>query len=103
MGRKEVCILLKQYSLVISYAGGDDFKISEAYTKGSIRRRDPGGPVGERALLPWFNVYQLNGGVREHPFRQDGAVGDDGDARVSLTELRPATERLERPPRLPGL
>jgi hypothetical protein len=48
MGRKEVRALLKQYSLVIAYAGGDDFKISEAYTKGSIRRRDPGGPVGVR-------------------------------------------------------
>ena len=48
MGRKEVRTLLKQYSLVIAYAGGDDFKMSEAYTKGSINRRDPGGPVGVR-------------------------------------------------------
>ena len=48
MGRKEVRTLLKRFSLVIAYAGGDDFKISEAYTKGSIRRRDPGGPVGVR-------------------------------------------------------
>ena len=36
MGRKEVRTLLKQFSLVIAYAGGDDFKMSEAYTKGSI-------------------------------------------------------------------
>ncbi len=48
MGRKEVRTLLKQYSLVIAYAGGDDFKTSEAYTKGSIRGRDSGGPVGVR-------------------------------------------------------
>ena len=48
MGRKEVRTLLKRYSLVIACAGGDDFKISEAYTKGSIRRRDPGGPVWVR-------------------------------------------------------
>ena len=48
MGRREVRTLLKQFSLVTAYAGGDDVRISEAYTKGSIRRRDPGGPVGVR-------------------------------------------------------
>ena len=48
MGRKEIRTLLKQYSLVIPYAGGDDFKISEAYTNGSIGWRDPGGPAGVR-------------------------------------------------------
>ena len=48
MGRKEVRTLLKQFSLVTAYAGGDDVKTSEAYTKGSIRGRDPGGPVGVR-------------------------------------------------------
>ena len=48
MGRREVRTLLKQFSLVIAYAGGDDVKTSEAYTKGSIRRRDPGGPAGVR-------------------------------------------------------
>ena len=36
MGRKEVRTLLKQFSLDTAYAGGDDVKISEAYTKGSI-------------------------------------------------------------------
>ena len=36
MGRREVRTLLKQFSLVTAYAGGDDFKTSEAYTKGSI-------------------------------------------------------------------
>ena len=36
MGRKEVRTLLKQFSLVTAYAGGDDVKMSEAYTKGSI-------------------------------------------------------------------
>ncbi len=48
MGRKEVRTLLKQFSLVTAYAGGDDLKTSEAYTKGSIRGRDPGGPTGVR-------------------------------------------------------
>ncbi len=36
MGRKEVRTLLKQFSLDTAYAGGDDVKTSEAYTKGSI-------------------------------------------------------------------
>jgi len=36
MGRKEVRILLKCFSLDTAYAGGDDVKKSEAYTKGSI-------------------------------------------------------------------
>jgi hypothetical protein len=36
MGRKEVRTLLKQFSLDTAYAGGDDVKISEAYTKGSV-------------------------------------------------------------------
>ena len=36
MGRREVRTLLKQFSLVTAYAGGDDVKVSEAYTKGSI-------------------------------------------------------------------
>ena len=36
MGRKEVRTLLKQFSLVTAYAGGDDVRKSEAYTKGSI-------------------------------------------------------------------
>ena len=48
MGRREVRTLLKQFSLVTAYAGGDDVKMSEAYTKGSIRGRDPGGPAGVR-------------------------------------------------------
>ena len=48
MGRKEVRTLLKQFSLVTAYAGGDDVKVSEAYAKGSIRGRDPGGPAGVR-------------------------------------------------------
>ena len=47
MGRKEVRTLLKQFSLVTAYAGGDDVKKSEAYTKGSVWR-DPGGPAGVR-------------------------------------------------------
>ena len=50
MGRKEVRTLLKQFSLVTAYAGGDDVKTSEAYTKGSTGGRDPGGPSrGQRA------------------------------------------------------
>ncbi len=36
MGRKEVRTLLKQFSLVTAYAGDDDVKMSETYTKGSI-------------------------------------------------------------------
>ena len=48
MGRREVRTLLKQFSLVTAYAGGDDVKKSEAYTKGSISGRDPGGPAGVR-------------------------------------------------------
>ena len=48
MGRKEVRTLLKQFSLVTAYAGGDEVRISEAYTKGSKRGRDPGGPAGVR-------------------------------------------------------
>ena len=48
MGRREVRTLLKQFSLVTAYAGGDDVKMSEAYTKGSIRGRDSGGPAGVR-------------------------------------------------------
>jgi len=48
MGRKEVRTLFKKFSLVTAYAGGDDVKKSEAYTKGSIRERDPGGPAGDR-------------------------------------------------------
>ena len=48
MGRKEARTLLKQFSLVIAYAGGDDLRKSEAYTKGSIGRQDPGGPAGVR-------------------------------------------------------
>jgi hypothetical protein len=48
MGRKEARTLLKQFSLVTAYAGGHDVKMSEAYTKGSIRGRDPGGPAGVR-------------------------------------------------------
>ena len=48
MGRKEVRTLLKQFSLVTAYAGGDDVKVSEANTKGSIGWRDPGGPAGVR-------------------------------------------------------
>ena len=47
-GLKEARTLLKQFSLVTAYAGGDDVKKSEAYTKGSIGWRDPGGPVGVR-------------------------------------------------------
>ncbi len=58
MGRKEVRTLLKQYSLVIAYAGGDDFKMSEAYTKGSIDWRDPGGPVGVREHGTWEEKRQ---------------------------------------------
>jgi len=50
MGRREVRSLLKQFSLVTAYAGGDDVKMSEAYTKGSIRGRDPGGPAGVKEL-----------------------------------------------------
>ena len=48
MGRKEARTLLKWFSLVTACAGGDDVKTSEAYTKGSIGWRDPGGPVGVR-------------------------------------------------------
>ncbi len=48
MGRREVRTLLKQFSLVTAYAGGDDFRTSEAYTKGSIGWQDPGGPAGVR-------------------------------------------------------
>ena len=48
MDRKEVRTLLKQFSLVVAYANGDDVKKSEAYTKGLIRRRNPGGPVAVR-------------------------------------------------------
>mgnify|MGYP006896058201 CR=1 FL=1 len=47
MGRREVRTLLKQFSLVTAYAGGDDVRKSEANTKGSIGR-DPGGPAGVR-------------------------------------------------------
>jgi len=36
MGRKEARTLLKQFSLVTAYAGGDDVKTSEARAKGSI-------------------------------------------------------------------
>ena len=46
MGRKEDRTLLKQFSLITAYAGGDDVKKSEAYTKGSQKGRDPGGPAG---------------------------------------------------------
>ena len=48
MGRREVRTLLKQFSLVTAYAGGDEVRKSEAYAKGSIRGRDSGGPVGVR-------------------------------------------------------
>ncbi len=48
MRRKEAHTLLKQFSLVIAWAGGDGLKISEAYTKGSKRGQDLGGPAGVR-------------------------------------------------------
>jgi len=46
MGRKEVRTLLKRFSLVTAYAGGDAVRKAEANTKGSIERRDPGRPAG---------------------------------------------------------
>ncbi len=46
MGRKEVRTLLKQFSLVTAYAGGDDVKISEAYTKESTFGEIPEGLSG---------------------------------------------------------
>ena len=45
---RKFAIAHKQYSFVIAYAGGNDFKISEAYTRGSIRGQDRGRPVGVR-------------------------------------------------------
>ena len=49
MGRKEVRTLLKQFSLVTAYAGGDDVKMPEANTKGSIRARSWRACRGQRA------------------------------------------------------
>ena len=50
MGRKKVRTLLKQYSLVTTYAGGDDVEKSEAYTNGSPRGRYLGGPAGPESM-----------------------------------------------------
>jgi len=45
--------LLKQFSLVTAYAGCDDVRKSEAYTKGAIRGRDPGGFLIKHKYIAW--------------------------------------------------
>ena len=50
MGRREVRTLLKQFSLVTAYAGGDDVRKSEAYTKGSIFGEIPEGLSGSESM-----------------------------------------------------
>ncbi len=66
MGRKEVRTPLKQFSLVTAYAGGDDVRKSEAYTKGSIFGEIPEGLPGSESMA-----------------RRKRSVRNLGDPRVS--------------------
>jgi hypothetical protein len=43
----------KQFSLVTAYAGCDDVRKSEAYTKESIRGRDPGSFLIKHEYIAW--------------------------------------------------